>query len=64
MANKLVDERFTDSNGEHRRYTVRSTWQGFFVPVDKLTSTCPLANGDRVFTTRERAWDYLRVTAA
>lgn len=61
----MIDETFTDINGRRfRRYTVRSTGQGFFVPIDKLKNTCPLANGDRMFTTREQAWDYLRETAA
>jgi hypothetical protein len=62
---KMINETLTDINGRRlSRYTVRSTGQGFFIPVDKLTNTCPLANGDRLFTTREQAWDYLRETVA
>jgi hypothetical protein len=64
MQMKLIDVKFADSNGQHSRYTVRSTGRGFYMPIDKLNNVCPLANGDAMFTTRQAAWDYLRETAA
>ena len=59
----LIDEQFTDSNGPHHRYTVRSTGHGFYMPFDKLKNACPLANGDTMFRTRTLAWEWLRQTA-
>ena len=61
----MIDDKFTDMNGRKvRRYTVRSTGRGFYMPIDKLTSTCPLPNGDTIFRTRAEVWEWLRRTAA
>lgn len=60
----MIDEKWTDLDGNtHRRYTVRSAGNGFFMPVDVLTNSCPIANGDTAFTSRKEAWDWLRTRA-
>ncbi len=63
MPSKLIDEKWIDGNGrKHRRYTVRSARNGYFIPVDVVLNVCPLANGDHIFTRRQDVWDWLRNT--
>jgi hypothetical protein len=60
-----IDEEFTDLNGrKFRRWTVRAIGNGYFMSIDNLANSHPSSLGAWSFTSRNKAWDWLREAGA